>query len=69
MALQFSDQVGCFWQGIVRKEGDNPRKAMYHRLSLVAFPVADRRRVDSQLLRHILLEEAEIQASLPKVIS
>ena len=38
--LQFSDQVVGFWQGIVPKEGDNPRKAMHHRLNFVAFPVA-----------------------------
>lgn len=27
--LQFSDQVVCFWQGIVPKESDNSRKAIH----------------------------------------
>ena len=47
------------------KKGDNSRKAMHHRLSFVAFPVHDRRCINSNLFGRLLLKEAEIQASLP----
>ncbi len=67
--LQFSDQVVCFRQGIVPKKGDNPRKAMHHRLNFVAFPVDDRRRIDSKLFRYLLLKKAKIQPSFSDVIS
>jgi hypothetical protein len=40
-----------------RKKGQNLGKAMHHRLNFVAFPVADGRRIDSQLLRHLLLQQ------------
>jgi hypothetical protein len=67
--FSFPFKSSAFWYGIVPKKGENPRKAMYHRLHFVAFPVADRPRVDSELFGRLLLKKAEIQASLPKVIS
>ena len=50
------------------KKGDNPRKAMHHRLNFIAFPVADRGGINSDLFGGLLLKKAKIEASLSNVI-
>jgi hypothetical protein len=59
------------WVGhrIVAQEADNRREATQRRARFVDLPVVDRRFVDADHLRDILLEEAEIEAALPDMIT
>ena len=68
-SFELSDQVVSFREGIVPQKGDNPRKAMHHRLNFVAFPVIDRCLIHANPFSYLLLEQAEVEASFSDAIS